>query len=102
MDFWVQPSLKDNNVYFVFRYNGDEIRVEIVKGLLRPSKKLTADESNYLIENLVDSLDKTQKNEIIRDHLKGDSDRLISEKLNVSTRTVARAVKEYWENKKTA
>ena len=100
MKFWIVKSEIDFNVYFVFREDGEEIRVEIVNGLLRPSKKLTAPESNYIVKYFVKTINKTELNKIIQHHLDYGTDKEISKTLNIPLGIVSRSIREYWDNKK--
>lgn len=100
MRFWVQNSIIDSNVYFIFRDDGEEIRVEIKNGLLSPSKKITPDESNYLIKNFVNTLNKTLENEIIQHHLNNLNDIEISNLLNLPLVKISKITRDYWNTKK--
>lgn len=53
MDPIIVKSLFNRNVYFLFRKDGTEIKIEIINKLMRPSQKLKAVETNYLRKILI-------------------------------------------------
>lgn len=46
------PSINDSNTWFIFRENGIEVKIVLIDGEFRTSRKLTYIEIEYLKTNL--------------------------------------------------
>lgn len=100
----VVNSLSENNVYFIFRDDNKEIKVDVSSGRIRANHKLRPEERKYfydeilMFDDLNDEID--EESESINNLAEqGYTDYAIAKRLYLNVSSVARITDKFWKDR---
>ena len=100
----VVNSLSENNVYFIFRENNQEVKVDISSGRLKSDNRLRPEERKYFYDEIMKrddiNLEVDEELEAINNLAEqGYNDYYIAKKLGLNYSYVVQMTTQFWKDK---